>query len=88
MNTVTYAFNCGTWGLGSETADAESILRRFTRNNRQHPTYKTLSELGKTCLTIFLCRYLNLLSLRYIIQEGLNIIEQWNRVKGTVHIHP
>ena len=29
------------------TADTESILRRFTRNNVQHPTYKALAELGK-----------------------------------------
>jgi TnpA family transposase len=27
--------------------DAESILRRFTKNNVQHPTYKALCELGK-----------------------------------------
>ena len=26
------------------TADAESILRRFTRNNLQHPTYRALAE--------------------------------------------
>ena len=29
------------------TADAESILRRFTRANVQHPTYRALCELGK-----------------------------------------
>jgi TnpA family transposase len=29
------------------TAQTESILRRFTRNNVQHPTYKVLAELGK-----------------------------------------
>ena len=40
------------------TAETEAILRRFTRNNVQHPTYKALAELGKAVKTIFLCRYL------------------------------
>ncbi len=60
------------------TAETESILRRFTRNNLQHPTYKALAELGKAVKTIFLCRYLRLKSLRREIQEGLNVIENWN----------
>ena len=60
------------------TADAESILRRFTRNNVQHPTYKALCELGKALKTIFLCDYLQLESLRREIHEGLNVIENWN----------
>ena len=29
------------------TAEAEAILRSFTRENTQHPTYKALMELGK-----------------------------------------
>ena len=29
------------------TADAEAILRRFTRSDVQHPTYAALAELGK-----------------------------------------
>ncbi len=36
------------------TAETESILRRFTRVNVQHPTYQALSELGKAVKTIFL----------------------------------
>ena len=40
-------------------ADAESLLRRFSRNNNQHPAYKALAELGKAIKTIFLCRYLD-----------------------------
>jgi len=60
------------------TADAESILRRFTRNNVQHPTYKALAELGKAIKTIFLCRYLHEEPLRREINDGLNVIEHWN----------
>ena len=60
------------------TAETEAILRRFTRNNVQHPTYKALAELGKAIKTIFLCRYLHSEAMRREIQEGLNVIEQWN----------
>ncbi len=60
------------------TADAESILRRFTRGNAQHPTYKALCELGKALKTIFLCDFLRLESLRREIHEGLQVIETWN----------
>jgi TnpA family transposase len=60
------------------TAETEAILRRFTRNNVQHPTYKALSELGRAMKTIFLARYLHSLPLRREIQEGLNVIEHWN----------
>jgi TnpA family transposase len=60
------------------TADAESILRRFTRSNVQHPTYKALCELGKALKTVFLCDYLRLESLRREIHEGLEVIENWN----------
>ena len=60
------------------TAQTESILRRFTRNNVQHPTYKALAELGKAVKTIFLCRYLHSQDLRREIHEGLNVVEQWN----------
>ena len=60
------------------TAETEAILRRFTRNNVQHPTYKAFAELGKAVKTIFLCRYLHDEGLRREIHEGLNVIEQWN----------
>ena len=63
------------------TADAESIMRRFTKNNVQHPTYKALCELGKALKTVFLCDYLRLESLRREIHEGLQVIENWNSAK-------
>jgi hypothetical protein len=44
----------------------------------QHPTYKALCELGKALKTVFLCDYLRLESLRREIQEGLNVVENWN----------
>ena len=60
------------------TAETESILRRFVRSNIQHPTYKAFAELGRAVKTIFLCRYLHSEDLRREINEGLNVIEQWN----------
>ena len=60
------------------TAEAEAILRRFTRENAQHPTYKALLELGKAVKTVFLAHYLHDRALRDQINDGLNVVEQWN----------
>lgn len=60
------------------TTETEAILRRFTRKNVQHPTYKAIAELGKAIKTIFLCRYVHDESLRREINGGLNVVEQWN----------
>ncbi|MDD5494841.1 MAG: Tn3 family transposase, partial [Dehalococcoidia bacterium] len=60
------------------TAEPEAILRRFTRSDAIHPTYKALAELGKAIKTIFLCRYLHNEPLRREIHEGLNVVENWN----------
>jgi TnpA family transposase len=67
-----------TTALRLGTAETEAILRRFTKNNVQHPTYKAFAELGKAIKTIFLCRYLHEEALRREIHEGLNVVEQWN----------
>ena len=66
------------------TADPEAILRRFTRSNVQHPTYKALAELGKAVKTVFLCRYLGDEALRREIHRGLNVVETWNSANGFI----
>lgn len=60
------------------TAETDAILKRFTRNPLQHPTYQALSELGKAVKTIFLCQYLHSEAIRREVNEGLNVVENWN----------
>jgi len=66
------------------TAETESILKRFTRDNLKHPTYQALLELGKVKRTMFLCRYLESEALRQEIHEGLNVVERWNGTSGFI----
>lgn len=73
-----------TTALEQGTADPESILRRFTRGNESHPTYRALQELGKVVKTIFLCRYLAHENIRREIHEGLNVIENWNSANSFI----
>jgi TnpA family transposase len=65
-------------------SDAETILKRFTRNNLKHPTYLAFKELGKALRTIFLCDYLSSEKLRMEIHEGLNVVESWNSANSFV----
>lgn len=73
-----------TTALKQGTADPEAILRRFTRGNITHPTYKALSELGKAIKTIFLCQYLEQEDVRREIHEGLNVVENWNSANSFI----
>jgi TnpA family transposase len=65
------------------TASTEAILRRFTRN-ASHPVYQAMLELGRVQKTIFIARYLRDRDLQPEIEEGLNLIEAWNRVNGVI----
>lgn len=66
------------------TADPEAILRRFARTEVMHPTYKALAELGRAVKTLFLCRYLGSEAFRREVNDGLNVVENWNSANGFV----
>ncbi|MBD2311078.1 Tn3 family transposase [Desertifilum sp. FACHB-1129] len=66
------------------TAETEVILKRFSRSHIIHPTYQALAELGKAVKTIFLCEYLGSEELRQEINEGLNVVEQWNSANSFI----
>ena len=66
------------------TAETEAILKRFTRSNLSHPTYRALAELGKAIKTIFLSQYLHSEFIRREINEALNVVENWNNANGFI----
>jgi hypothetical protein len=62
-----------TPGHGGDRGDFETL-----HPQRPQTSYLALAELGKAIKTIFLCRYLHSEAPRREIQEGLNVIENWN----------
>jgi TnpA family transposase len=56
------------------------LIKRFSRDNYNHPVYKALVEIGKAQKSIFLCDYLESEDLRIEINDGLNVVERLNHV--------
>lgn len=66
------------------TASTEAILRRFMKANAAHPTYQAMIELGRAQKTVFLARYLRSRGLQREVNDGLNVIESWNRANSII----
>ena len=68
--------------LKTGTVDPDVLIKKFSKENYNHPVYKTLIEIGNAVKTIFLCRYLSSEDLRIEINESQNVVE---RLNGIMH---
>ncbi len=49
-----------------------------------HPTYQAILEVGRAQRTAFVARYLRDRDLQREINEGLNVVESWNRANSVI----
>lgn len=64
--------------------EPDVFVKRFSRDNYQHPVYKAIVEIGKASKTIFLCRYFMEESSRIEVHEMQNVVERLNSIMGFI----
>ncbi|MFB4285250.1 Tn3 family transposase [Nonomuraea sp. MTCD27] len=69
--------------IRTRTASTEAILSRFTPT-ASHPAYQAMLEIGRAARTTFVARYLYDRDLQREIEEGLNVVEAWNRADSVI----
>jgi TnpA family transposase len=66
------------------TMEPDVFVKRFSKDNYQHPVYKAIIEIGKVAKTNFICRCLMSEELRIEIHESQNVVERLNSVMGFI----
>ncbi|MFC4016233.1 Tn3 family transposase [Nonomuraea purpurea] len=69
--------------IRTRTASTEAILSRFTRT-ASHPAYQAILQIGRAARATFVARYLRDRDLQREIEEGLNVVEAWNRANAVL----
>lgn len=64
--------------------EPDVFVKRFSKDNYQHPVYRAIIEIGKVAKTNFLCRYLMSEELRIEIHEAQNVVERLNSIMGFI----
>lgn len=64
--------------------EPDVFVKRFSRDNYQHPVYKAIIEMGKIKKTNFLCCYLDSEELRMEVHESQNVVERLNSIMGFI----
>lgn len=70
--------------LKTGTMDPDVFVKRFSKDNYQHPVFKAIIEIGKVAKTIFLCRYFMREELRVEVHEMQNVVERLNSIMGFI----
>ena len=64
--------------------DPDVFVKRFSKDNYQHPVFKAIIEIGKVSKTNFICRYLSEEELRIEVHESQNVVERLNSIMGFI----